>query len=787
MSKFKNASHCTFRILRCFSVILFTLFWFNTDVVAQNTDSSLVFQKLAKDDIIDFKPQKQQKVYAAGRIMEDQKNIPRVIYVITKEQIALEGYSTLVDILKNIPGYRISQPGTAQLGETFTNRGMLGNVYAKILINGLPVSPSGAPGMPIGSQLPIQQAERIEIIVDPASTLYGSDAMAGVINIVLPDISRPVAVSSNVRIGSNGLTEINTSIGGKLGKNKNVFTYNLYGTNKYVADYTIDQSQFIVDSAAQNSPFYIGEADDPSKPEIRAIPHQSSLIGLRATYRGLSFNGNVMSRQDHSALGAHPNRISYANPGSYFGESIYHGALQYNKNINDNWAVIVNATVVAYEMDENSSYIGVNHDLSNGINYMYAESVDLKLEPIVSYSKKRITLLAGGLLSNSSGINFQNFMARPYIEDNQFMIDSMGNKLVSNSVVEGDAIDSVFRFDDFNFNALSLFSQLFYKGDKLNILAGFRYESRSDVNEILESDTNNFNTGIDALNTSVTAFNPSIGVLYYITEKITVNGSYTHAFQTPGPYYQSNNYRSDAIPGGGGVPPSATPFQRYTIFHNPEYLTTISLGANYYFENNSGKISASFFRNNLENSLFTEIKQQVDTLPAPPNGYSVGYFNRSTESTLNGFQLSYVKEFSNFFFDAHGAYYIGHEEIEGIEDTLRINSYRSVPTYELKCNLKARIFKKNALGLNFQFYGPFVNSIIVAKGALDPETTGASSNLDVYFNREFGKNLTATFKVNNLLNTVNKGIFTNWLDGYDFNYVPQLQRWFFIHLNYHLN
>ncbi|MFT5820097.1 MAG: outer membrane receptor protein involved in Fe transport [Crocinitomix sp.] len=784
MSKFKNKFHCTFRILRCFCVILLTFFYFNTDVVAQNTDSSLVFQKLAKDDIIPFKPQKQLKVYAAGRIMEDQKNIPRVIYVITKEQIALEGYSTLVDILKNIPGYRVSQPGTAQLGETFTNRGMLGNVYTKILINGLPVNPSGAPGMPIGSQLPIQQAERIEIIVDPSSTLYGSDAMAGVINIVLPEIYRPVAVSSNVRIGSNGLTEINTSIGGKFGKNKNVFTYNLYGTNKYVADYKIDQEQFIVDSTAQSSPYYVGEEDDPSKPEIRAIPHQSSLIGLRATYRGFTFNGNVMSRQDHSALGAHPSRISYANPGSYFGENIYHGALQYNKNINDNWAVIVNATALLYEMDESSSYIGVNHNLSNGVNYMYAESMDLKLEPIVRYSKKRITVLAGGLLSNSSGLNFQNFMLRPYVEDNQFIIDSMGNKLVSNSVVEGDEIDSVFRFDDFNFNALSLFSQLFYKGDKLNILAGFRYESRSDVSEILESDTNNFNTGINALNTSVTAFNPSIAVLYHITKKITVRGSYTHAFQTPGPYYQSNNYRSQEVMGGPGVPPTTTPFKRFTIFHNPEYLRTVSLGATYYFEKNSGNVSASYFRNNLTNSLFTEIQQQVDTLPAPPNGYNIGYYNRNSESTLNGFQLSYFKEFRNFFIDAHGAYYIGHEEIEDIDE---IKSYRSVPTYELKCNLKARIFKKNALGLNFQFYGPFVNHVIFAKGELIKAETGASSNLDVYFNREFGKNLTATFKVNNVLNTVNKGIFTNWLDGYDFNYVPQLQRWFFIHLNYHLN
>lgn len=208
-------------------------------------DTTLVFEKLGKDEFIQFKPLKDQRVYAAGRIMEDQRDIPRVIHVITKEQISLEGYSTLVDVLKDIPGFRVSQPGSALLGETFLNRGMIGNIYAKILINGLPVNPSGAPGMPIGSQLPIRQAERVEIIVDPSSTLYGSDAMAGVINIVLPEINRPVQVTSDVRLGGNELTEISTSIGGKIGKDKNVFSYSLYGTTKYVGHYQMEGLQLI--------------------------------------------------------------------------------------------------------------------------------------------------------------------------------------------------------------------------------------------------------------------------------------------------------------------------------------------------------------------------------------------------------------------------------------------------------------------------------------------------------------------------------------------------------------
>ena len=44
-----------------------------------------------------------------------------------------------------------------------------------------PVRPSVVGAMPIGSQLPIRQAERIEVIYGPAATIYGADAASGVI------------------------------------------------------------------------------------------------------------------------------------------------------------------------------------------------------------------------------------------------------------------------------------------------------------------------------------------------------------------------------------------------------------------------------------------------------------------------------------------------------------------------------------------------------------------------------------------------------------------------------
>lgn len=486
-----------------------------------------------------------------------------------------------------------------------------------------------------------------------------------------------------------------------------------------------------------------------------------------------------MHRLDHSGLGAHPGRISYSNSGTYFGEDITIFSLQYNKQFTDHLSLLVNGTTNIYKVDNASSYIGIDHDLSTGTNYMYGESLDLRLEPIVSYNKERITVLGGTLFTNSSGISFQNFMNRPYLSKDKLTIDGDGNYWVSNSMAEGTLIDSLFPLTEFSFNTFSAFSQFFYKGEKLNILAGFRYEVRSDVGDAFSLDT-----GALSLGTSVDAFNPSIGALYRITENISVRGSYAQAFQTPGPFYQANNYEAREILDEMGEPTGMyEPFRRRTIILSPEYLETVSGGIDYYFKERSGKIGLSYFRNKLENSLFTENKTPGFG-PPPPNGFFVGYINRNTESILNGFQLSYFKDFNNLSVDLHSMYYIGHEEIEDISE---LDSYRSVPTYEFKGNVKYRFLKKNSITCNVQVYGPFVNRVIFAQGQLFENITGASYNVDLYLNRKFTKNLTASFKVNNLLNSVNKGVFNNWFDGYDFNYVPQLQRWFFINLSYSLN
>ena len=145
--------------------------------ISQQDSSSLELNVLSIEDINQVKPlQKKQTIFTGLRTNANLEDLPITVYVVTKEEIELNGYQTLTEVLRTLPGIRVSLSGNALDGENFILRGHYGNTYAKILINDIPIRPSVVGAMPLASQLPIRQAERIEVIYGPSATclLYTS-------------------------------------------------------------------------------------------------------------------------------------------------------------------------------------------------------------------------------------------------------------------------------------------------------------------------------------------------------------------------------------------------------------------------------------------------------------------------------------------------------------------------------------------------------------------------------------------------------------------------------------
>ena len=131
--------------------------------------------------------QLEEVTVTAGGYEQSVKEAPASISVITAAEIAKKSYTDVTDVLKNVPGVHIQGGGVEQ---SVMIRGM-GADYTLFLVDGRPQQDNQAFGLngaqagtPINFLPPLDAIERIEVIRGPASSLYGSDAIGGVVNII---------------------------------------------------------------------------------------------------------------------------------------------------------------------------------------------------------------------------------------------------------------------------------------------------------------------------------------------------------------------------------------------------------------------------------------------------------------------------------------------------------------------------------------------------------------------------------------------------------------------------
>lgn len=114
---------------------------------------------------------------------------PASISVITRQDLSQRPYMTLLDAVRDIEGVDVGETRDKTGQGTISMRGM-GSDYTLILVNGRrqnnhgDIYPNNFGGNQFNHIPPLDAIERIEVIRGPASTLYGADAMGGVINII---------------------------------------------------------------------------------------------------------------------------------------------------------------------------------------------------------------------------------------------------------------------------------------------------------------------------------------------------------------------------------------------------------------------------------------------------------------------------------------------------------------------------------------------------------------------------------------------------------------------------
>lgn len=162
--------------------------------------------------------------------------LPMPVSLISKNQIINMGSLRLTDILTEQTGLVVVPQVNAQ-GNGIQIQGFNPD-YTLILIDGEPIIGRYTGSLEL-SRIAVGNIKQIEIVKGPSSSLYGSDALAGVINIIT---DRPQGTRGNasIRYGTNNTLDIN----GDLGFTKNRLGVYVYGNRYHTDGYDLSPQNF---------------------------------------------------------------------------------------------------------------------------------------------------------------------------------------------------------------------------------------------------------------------------------------------------------------------------------------------------------------------------------------------------------------------------------------------------------------------------------------------------------------------------------------------------------------
>lgn len=382
-------------------------------------------------------------IVTATRTSETADETLASVTVITREDIERRQARSVQDVLRGIAGVQISSSGGLGKSTSAFLRGT-NEDQVLVLIDGVKVG-SATLGTTAIENLPLDQVERIDVVRGPRSSLYGSEAIGGVIQIITRRGAGPLSPSLAVGAGSFATRHASASLsGGNAG-----FWFNLSGSH-------LNSEGFNVRNGAPGEP----DADGYENSALSLRAGRQFGNGARAEVHVLhsdgftEFDGDFVNEADllQQVFGA---EFAF-DPAAFWRARVLAGrSVDVQKNFKDG--------VAQTRFDSDRDTLSFLNDLSLGDAHVLTVGVDLhrdRVDGTTAYSENERSN-TGAFVQLSTGAGRHDFLFAARRDENE----QFGNQVTGSAAWGWSPAEDVRFRASFGtaFKAPSL-NQLFFPG-----------------------------------------------------------------------------------------------------------------------------------------------------------------------------------------------------------------------------------------------------------------------------------------------------------------------------------
>jgi iron complex outermembrane receptor protein len=473
-------------------------------------------------------------VISASKKEQRASDAPATIHVINYDQIQARGYISLLDLLEDIPSVEVQRNSSNEFKNSVGIRGISGNEKFMIMMDGIRITPATGDPYAFNHNFSLVNAKRVEVILGPASALYGVDAFSGIINIITKD-------GKDI----NG-SHISSSFG-QYNTYNNAF---LAGAQSKGIDFTVSGQRYSSEepdyqnlypdeydwyNSEYKSSGLMGHRFEPHSTiqppnnyeKSFAMPTETNFLSASLRFGDFEIGANYHDTKHSPAVSNDPKYAVYTDEAflktsmqtAYF-KHAFHTKV---KNSNRSWSLQSTLSYSNFQMDPNSNFINFFTFYDHGYKYQYSKATKIEEQFEYVFSSK-LSLIAGtsfellGALPKTADINKPVDTKLP--TDNQDLFYS-GSILIENGdTVLAEPLD----FYYLNYANYGAYTQFQYSpSHNVEITAGIRYD---------------YNTRFDR------SINPRVGLVLKPTESFKIKLLYGSAFLAPSPWKAYLSYGS---------------------------------------------------------------------------------------------------------------------------------------------------------------------------------------------------------------------------------------------------